>query len=198
MTESDPLHSLSNLPRAQRWREQGFPAASVLALIRHPQSEGGILLIRRQKEPYSGKWGLVGGRWEFGETLDGAILREVAEETGLQAEFVALRGLVNERIAPVDAEGNGAHFVLFVCELTAPDGNAQEQAEGPVAWFSPAELTRLADQGRIIASDYAIIQRFSSAGDGLSYIEAEVLSGGQGEGVERLLRFAPGPEFQSL
>jgi len=47
-----------------------------------------------------GKWALVGGKWDFGETLSQATTREVQEETGVITDFVALREFVNERIFP--------------------------------------------------------------------------------------------------
>ena len=130
--------SLPTLPPARRWRQQAHPVASVLALIRRDDTSqpsepvSRHLLIQRQTEPYVGKWALVGGRWEFGETLATAITREVKEETELDTTFVALRGMVNERIAPSSAQEDGAHFLLFVCEVSAPSGIAREQAEGPV------------------------------------------------------------------
>src|SRR3972149_6972420 len=157
MFESSP-----RLPVTRRWREQAYPVASVLAIIWRdsaPQQAVGsnmdnavahYLLIQRQTEPYIGKWGLVGGRWEFGEKLDEAITREVKEETGLDTTFVGLCGLVNERIAPLGSNADGAHFLLFVCELSAPHGTAREQSEGPVAWFSPEELAALSAKQQVI------------------------------------------------
>ena len=43
-----------------------------------------VLLVRRAKAPLAGEWSLPGGAVELGETLEEAIVREVAEETGLQ------------------------------------------------------------------------------------------------------------------
>lgn len=45
--------------------------------------EGRLLLIRRGRPPSAGTWSLPGGRVEPGETTYAAIVREVAEETGL-------------------------------------------------------------------------------------------------------------------
>jgi 8-oxo-dGTP diphosphatase len=76
-----------------------------------------VLLVRRGQEPARGSWSLPGGLVELGETLEAAINRELAEETGLT---VTLRGItaVLERIFP-DPEGRIAyHYVLvdYLCD----------------------------------------------------------------------------------
>ena len=105
---------LADLPLEQRWREQAYPAPIVVALIKRQPGQGHtlegedhFLLIHRNQSPYAGKWALVGGKWDFGETLQDAIIREVKEETDLDAVFVAVRGLVSERVVIGQAEQQG-------------------------------------------------------------------------------------------
>jgi 8-oxo-dGTP diphosphatase len=170
--------SLPQFPADRRWRQQSFPTPVVVALIRR-QEDGADprhLLIRRKGGPYTGQWALVGGKWDFGETLSTAVTREVQEETGLIASFVALRGLVSERVLPPSDELPAAHFLLFVCELAAPDGIAREQAEGAVAWFSPTDIIALHHRQAIIPSDYAMIQQFTQPSSEAIHIEAEMVS----------------------
>ncbi len=47
-----------------------------------------VLLVKRANAPALGLWTLPGGRLEFGETLAGAVARELLEETGLVASTV--------------------------------------------------------------------------------------------------------------
>ena len=189
------FESLPNLPVKQRWQQQVHPMPSVLALIRRDSiSSAGeavnrYLLIKRQKEPYVDKWALVGGRWDFGERLDRAITREVKEETGLDTTFVALHGVVNERIAPLGSNDDGGHFLLFICELSAPTGEAREQAEGPVAWFSLEDLEELSASQQIVSTDYTILQHFTQTASALPYIEAEVVAGNGENAPDELVRF---------
>jgi 8-oxo-dGTP diphosphatase len=60
---------------------------------------GRLLLVRRAREPGRGRWSVPGGRVESGETDTQAVMREVAEETGLVVEIVRLLGSV-QRHAP--------------------------------------------------------------------------------------------------
>src|SRR5215813_11315614 len=74
--------SLASLPLERRWRQQRQPVASALAIIRRKVGRNSQhLLIRRVKQPYAGKWGLIGGKWDFGESLAETIVREIKEET---------------------------------------------------------------------------------------------------------------------
>lgn len=65
-----------------------------------------LLLVTRANPPAQGFWSVPGGRVEPGERMADAVVREVAEETGLAVECGPLVGWV-ERI---DA---GFHFVIF-------------------------------------------------------------------------------------
>ena len=79
---------LLDLPPERRWRRQNYPAPIVVALIRRqfrrPEAASlspPLFAYQAQGQPYNGQWALVGGKWDFGETLSAAILREVKEET---------------------------------------------------------------------------------------------------------------------
>lgn len=171
----DPFASLPALPREQRWRSQTAPAPVVVAIIRDSREDRErLLLIRRADGPYAGQWALVGGKWDFGETLSEAIVREVREETGLGTRFVAVRALVSERVAPWDDGDIGAHFLLLVCDLLVSDGQASEQQEGLVAWFDHAAIDGLHAAAAIIPSDYAMIREFAAATHHAPYVEVEM------------------------
>jgi 8-oxo-dGTP pyrophosphatase MutT (NUDIX family) len=191
------FEDLTSIPPENRWREQNYPVPVVVSIIRRESSEaehgwddGAYLLIKRNSEPYSGRWALVGGKWDFGETLAAAAEREVEEETGLEATYVALRGLVSERLAPEgQSDDKAAHFLIFVCQVDAPNGVAREQAEGAIRWFRRPEIEELHTAGTIIPSDYAMLSRFVTSAP-LPYYEAEMLAAVKKENrVAQLLRF---------
>ncbi|MBI5913191.1 NUDIX domain-containing protein [Candidatus Azambacteria bacterium] len=50
------------------------------------QSDNNILLIKKSRGPYKGKFDLPGGKLEHGEGLCDGLAREINEETGLTAK----------------------------------------------------------------------------------------------------------------
>jgi 8-oxo-dGTP diphosphatase len=53
-----------------------------------------ILLVRRGRSPSAGEWTLPGGRVEAGEAPEAAVVRELREETAIEARVVAPLGVV--------------------------------------------------------------------------------------------------------
>jgi 8-oxo-dGTP diphosphatase len=56
---------------------------------------GEVLLIRRGKAPLKGEWSIPGGRMELGEGAAQGALRELKEETGVEAELLGLIDVVD-------------------------------------------------------------------------------------------------------
>jgi ADP-ribose pyrophosphatase YjhB (NUDIX family) len=100
---------------------------------------GRLLLIRRGHAPSRGLWSVPGGRVEAGETEAAAVVREVAEETGLTVVAEAVLGRVR-------IPGDGVVFTVadFSCRLGPPGQRpvAGDDADD-VAWVDATELAEL-------------------------------------------------------
>ena len=99
---------------------------------------GKLLLARRTKPPFL--WSLPGGAVEWGERLAAAAMRELREETGIEAEAAGYAGhsevlLRNEKGVVVE------HFVVVAFAARWRAGEARTGPEASaVAWVEPARL----------------------------------------------------------
>lgn len=97
-----------------------------------------LLLVRRGRGPAQGEWSVPGGRVEAGETLAEAVVRELAEETGVEGVCGSLVGIV-ERI---DDEH---HFVILdflVHLLEAQEARAGDDAAEAV-WVPLVDVAEM-------------------------------------------------------
>jgi ADP-ribose pyrophosphatase YjhB (NUDIX family) len=97
-----------------------------------------LLMIRRANPPGAGRWSLPGGRVEAGETDAAAVIREVAEETGLQ---VVVGARVGTAVIP------GRHGITYdirdyACAVTGGRLRAGDDAT-EARWVHRAELLML-------------------------------------------------------
>lgn len=113
----------------------GHPQVAVAAVV---VDEGRVLLIRRGNEPAKGRWTLPGGRVLFGERLAEAVIRELAEETGLVGTVVRLLDVV-ERL------GDGHHHVIvdFLVDIGAATEPVAGDDADDACWATPADCIAL-------------------------------------------------------
>ena len=99
-----------------------------------------LLLVRRGRPPAAGSWSVPGGRIERGETAGEAVVREVREETGLEALCGPLLGWV-ERI------GDDHHFVIldFVVEVLEPIDPVPGDDAVAAAWVPLSDVAEMTD-----------------------------------------------------
>ncbi|WP_157108747.1 NUDIX hydrolase [Aldersonia kunmingensis] len=128
-----------NTPRAQ----DVLPAA--FAAVR--DSAGKLLLVRRIDD---GNWELPGGRIEVGESAVDAVVREVAEESGITIEVTGIAGVYSDPTHVLVDPGGITHQQLAICFHAAPKSSADESPPRPdgietnaAAWFATTEIAAL-------------------------------------------------------
>jgi 8-oxo-dGTP diphosphatase len=106
--------------------------------------DGHMLAVRRSdtREFLPGKWELVGGHVEFGESLDTALAREICEETNLEAiigtPFHAFTYLRNTDTHTVE--------IVYLATVRDPGALLVDAAEvGECRWITHDEALQLYD-----------------------------------------------------
>lgn len=93
-----------------------------------------VLLVRRGQPPRKGEWSLPGGRIEPGERAVDAALRELREETGIEAQILGLIDVV-DGIFPEE----GRHYVLIDYAVRWLSGEPVAGDDAAEAAFHPVE-----------------------------------------------------------
>ena len=137
------------------------PLAPVVAVGGVAVVDERILMVRRGHGAAAGTWSVPGGRVELGETLHEAVVREVAEETGIRVVVERFLGWA-ERI-DLDAGSTSAHhYVLLDFAVTPLDSGEHPSAGDDAAeaiWIPLDELDdyRLAPGLREFLVDVAVL-----------------------------------------
>jgi len=84
-----------------------LPVAVVLLPVEYGDGRTGIVVVRRDIEPFRGEIALPGGFIETGESWQEAAVRELAEETGLNAKPDEVR------LFDVHSSFNGRSLLVF-------------------------------------------------------------------------------------
>lgn len=122
------------------------PAAGVVCI-----RGGDVLLIRRGQPPRLGEWSLPGGRVEWGESAQACALRELREETGVEAELLGLLDVVDGRFEGAGGEPE-RHYILI-------DYAARWLSGDPVAGDDASEARFFAAEDAIAMVDWSETRR---------------------------------------
>ncbi|ADM10168.1 MutT/nudix family protein [Parvularcula bermudensis HTCC2503] len=131
-------------------REQG-PIAAVGGVVFKGDD---ILLIQRARPPFVGHWSIPGGKIAYGEAMETALKREIAEETGVDVQVL---GLINVFEA-LPEEASDRHFLLVDYACRYIGGTVRAADDAADAEFVPLnealsrlswDKTRLAIQGAL-------------------------------------------------
>ena len=144
LVTAKPDFVLRDLRELQLILEAGFasiedqPVVTVGALILNDRNE--CLMVQTKK--WSNKWGIPGGKVRLGETAEGALIREIREETNLTLKEIHF-SMVQDCIES-DEFYRKAHFVLlnYVACSTSSDVKLNDEAQA-WQWIAPSRTESL-------------------------------------------------------
>ena len=133
--------------RLARWPRRGADvgltarrAAVAVTLLDHPQGATVLLIKRARRGMNPGHWALPGGKVDGDEGLIAAALRELHEETGLQATSADVLGLLDDFVA------TSGHVITPVV-VALPGYRRTRRGPAEVASLHPIPLSRLIAPG---------------------------------------------------
>ncbi len=133
------------------------PMVTVDTLVLRRSGKGlELLLIRRGREPFRGKWALPGGFVEMDEPLEEAAARELAEETGITIDASRLEQVGAFGAPDRDPRGRSIGIAFLVVLQEEELQNMASPVAGDDAadtrWFALESVPELAfDHADILA-----------------------------------------------
>lgn len=131
--------------------QRQFPLSTVGALVANDR--GQVLIVKTTK--WRGTWGVPGGKVEWGETLEEALIREFQEEVGLELTQIRF-ALLKEAI--LDSQFcQPAHFVMInYYAFSAREKIMPNEEILEWAWVTPQEAMEynLNTYTRILIQNY--------------------------------------------
>lgn len=106
--------------------------------------------ILMAKESTDAKWTIPGGWADIGDTPSEAVLKEIKEETGLEAKIVRLLAIYDKRCHPHPPQPFYVYKLIFLCKTTSGVMKHGFDMQG-VDYFPLNDLPPLSED-RILAS----------------------------------------------
>lgn len=141
------------------------PAVTVdLVLVAVTDSGPRILLIRRERDPYAGRWALPGGFLELDEELAAAARRETREETGLDVGGVVEVGVFGA--VGRDPRGRTLSVAFAALHVGDPPPPTAGDDAADARWHPLDRLPRLAfDHAQIVRRARTELGRAAARGE---------------------------------
>lgn len=117
------------------WYANPKPTANLLA---ERADDGRLLLVRRGRDPFQGCWDICGGFVDDGEEAIDAAVRELREETGLEARITGFVGVFGDRYGT--DRGDHTCNLFWRGVVDDPDVAAPASDVSEIGWFAADQL----------------------------------------------------------
>lgn len=121
-----------------------YPAQPVCGVGVVCLKEDQVLLVKRAKPPITWQWSIPGGGQELGETTREAALRELKEETGVEAELI---GLIDVIDTVREDESGRIQYHYTLIDFAAVWTAGEPVADDDVSDAQWAPLSKLEEKG---------------------------------------------------
>jgi 8-oxo-dGTP diphosphatase len=126
------------------------PVPTADIILRKPENDRELLIEKRGRSPFKGKYSLPGGHVDYGETVEDAVLRELNEECNARARLITILGVYSD--PKRDPRGQRITTV-FIGDFIDGKVHAGDDA-GFVSWM---DLNDLLNMKASIAFDHQLI-----------------------------------------
>lgn len=140
-------------------REKDYPTPKVDVRGIMLNGEGEVLLV---KETIDGRWSLPGGWGEIGYSPTEGIIKEIKEETGLDAEVVKLLAVYDKKCHPYPPQPFYVYKLIFLCRATGELNPCFEIEEAQ--WFPIDDLPPISED-RILPEQIQELYRQALTGN---------------------------------
>ena len=137
----------------------------VRALVLSPDKKQ-VLMAR---ESIDGKWTLPGGWADIGDTPREAVIKEVREETGINAKPVALLAVFDKRVHPHPPQPYYIYKLVILCEAISGELKSGFDMTG-AAYFDIDNLPELSED-RILKSQIELVYKKAITNDFVAYFD---------------------------
>ena len=130
-----------------------IPTVDVI-LRRNPANKKEILIEKRGRQPFKDQYALPGGHLEYGETVEEGVLRELREETSLEANLLGILGVYSD--PKRDPRGQRISTV-FIAECAHSDKPKAGDDAKSAEWANLEDILKepeIAFDHRLILEDY--------------------------------------------
>jgi 8-oxo-dGTP diphosphatase len=132
--------------------ERKDPVPTVDLIVR---KNGAVLIEKRGREPFVGRYALPGGHVDYGETVEQTAVRELKEECAISCRLVGIMGVYSD--PKRDPRGQRISTV-FIADYSAGELKAGDDA-GSAEWMDFESIMRESESEfsfdhRKILSDY--------------------------------------------